>query len=212
VRLLAFDTALGACSVACCDDDRTMAARREPMAVGQAERLVPMIALAMHEAGWSWSEVELLAVTLGPGTFTGIRVGLAAARGLALATGRPCLGVSTPEAMAAAVGAGRALLCVVLGRQGTRYAQPFAASGAPLGPVQAARAVDLEALRPDAAVLVDDPDLVDGPAVAAAALRRLRAGAAPVPGTALRPLYLRDADARPDAGRPLVGGPGAVSG
>lgn len=184
-----------------------MAARREPMAVGQAERLVPMIAEVMREAGWRWSEVELLAVTLGPGTFTGIRVGLAAARGLALATGRPCLGVSTQEAMAAAVGPGRALLCVVAGRHGTLYAQPFAASGAPLGPARATRAADLDALRPDAAALVEDPELVDSPAVAEAALRRLRAGEAPVPGTALRPLYLRDADARPDAGRPLVGGP-----
>ncbi len=177
------------------------------MAVGQAERLVPMIAEVMREAGWSWSEVELLAVTLGPGTFTGIRVGIAAARGLALATGRPCLGVSTQEAMAAALGPGHALLCVVAGRQGTSYAQPFAADGAPLGPPQATRAADLDVLRPDAAVLIEDADLVDGPAVATAALRRLRAGEVPVAGTALRPLYLRDADARPDAGRPLVGGP-----
>ena len=204
MRLLAFDTALAACSVACCDDGCTLAARREPMAVGQAERLVPMIAETMQAARWRFEQVELIAVTLGPGSFTGIRVGLAAARGLSLAAGRPCLGVSTQEAMAAAAPPGQALLCVVSGRQGTVYVQSFAATGEPLAAVQAIRAEALDSLRPAAALMVADPELVDGPAVAAAALRRLRAGARPVPGTALSPLYLRDADARPDAGRPLV--------
>jgi tRNA threonylcarbamoyl adenosine modification protein YeaZ len=214
MRVLALDTARAACSVAACSGQSVVAVRHEPMATGQAERIVPMLEEVMAEAGWAWGEVELLVPTLGPGTFTGIRAGLAAARGLALAADRPALGVSTLEAMAAAAGPGPCL-CLLRGRGATVFAQRFAADGAPAGPPaalplpgaldfaatgdrivveRAARAVATGAL----------PVGIDAAAAARAALVRIARGAQPGPGSALHPLYLRDADARPDAGRPLV--------
>lgn len=90
--VLALETCFDACSAAVFDDaaDR-LVARFEPMATGQAERLVPMISEVMDEAGTRFDELDAIAVTFGPGTFTGMRIGVAAARSLALATGRPLL-------------------------------------------------------------------------------------------------------------------------
>lgn len=70
------------------------------MRSGQAERIAPMAREAAQTAGISFSEIDRIAVTAGPGSFTGVRIGLAFARGLALALKRPCLGVSTLEALA----------------------------------------------------------------------------------------------------------------
>jgi len=102
VKLLAVDTALGACSVALLDDDKILAHISEPMDRGHAERLAPMVDEAMQKAGMDFAALDRLAVTTGPGTFTGQRVGLAFMRGLRLALRRPLTGVTTLEAMAAA--------------------------------------------------------------------------------------------------------------
>ncbi|MEE8444838.1 MAG: tRNA (adenosine(37)-N6)-threonylcarbamoyltransferase complex dimerization subunit type 1 TsaB, partial [Alphaproteobacteria bacterium] len=103
VKLLAFDTAAGACSAALWADGRILAQESAEMARGHAERLMPMIASVMDRAGLAFGDLDAYAVTVGPGAFTGLRVGLAAARGLALAGDRPVLGVGTLEALAAAV-------------------------------------------------------------------------------------------------------------
>ena len=87
MRILAFDTALEACSVAICETDRVIAHRHEILSKGHAERLVPMIELALADAEMQFQDLDLIAVTVGPGTFTGIRIGLSAARGIALTTG-----------------------------------------------------------------------------------------------------------------------------
>ena len=100
MKLLAVDTALGGCSVALLQDGRTAAHIFEAMDRGHAERLAPMVAEAM--AGDSFVSLTHLAVTVGPGTFTGQRVGLAFMRGLRLALKRPLTGITTLEAMAAA--------------------------------------------------------------------------------------------------------------
>ena len=102
MKLLAVDTALGACSCAVVDDARILAHRFEIMDRGHAERLAPMADEAMREAGIAFADLERLAVTTGPGTFTGQRVGLAFARGLRVALRLPLTGITTLEAMAAA--------------------------------------------------------------------------------------------------------------
>jgi tRNA threonylcarbamoyladenosine biosynthesis protein TsaB len=99
MRLLAVDTALGACSVALMQGGEILAHRFEVMERGHAEALAPMVADAM--AGFAFADLDRLAVTTGPGTFTGQRVGLAFMRGLRLALDKPLIGVTTLEAMAA---------------------------------------------------------------------------------------------------------------
>ena len=114
MKILALDSATSACSAAVWADGRVMARRHAEMARGQSEALVPMVAEVMAEVGLGFADLDLLAVTVGPGAFTGIRIGLAAARALALAAGLPLAGVSTLEAVAAAAPAdGRPLLVVL---------------------------------------------------------------------------------------------------
>ena len=100
VTILAIDTALGACSAAIIDGDRVLAHRLIAMARGHAEALAPMVDEAMKDAGVPFARLERLAVTTGPGTFTGQRVGLAFMRGLRLALERPLIGVTTLSVMA----------------------------------------------------------------------------------------------------------------
>lgn len=102
MKILAVDTALGACSVALLEDDRPLVHIFEAMERGHAERLAPMVDQAMKQAGVAFQALERLAVTTGPGTFTGQRVGLAFMRGLRLALRIPLTGVTTLEAMALA--------------------------------------------------------------------------------------------------------------
>lgn len=100
MTLLAVDTALGACSVAIIEGEAVLAHRFALMERGHAEALGPMVEEAMTQAGLPFTAIERLAVTTGPGTFTGQRVGLAFMRGLRLALKRPLTGVSTLAAMA----------------------------------------------------------------------------------------------------------------
>jgi len=100
VKILAVDTALGACSVAVLDDTRVLSHHLETMERGHAEALAPMVEAAMH--GIAFSDMDRLAVTTGPGTFTGQRVGLAFMRGLRVALKKPLVGITTLEAMCAA--------------------------------------------------------------------------------------------------------------
>jgi len=100
MRILAVDTALGGCSVALLEGARVLAHIFEAMDRGHAERLAPMVDQAMH--GSSFADLTNLAVTTGPGTFTGQRVGLAFMRGLRIALRRPLTGITTLEAIATA--------------------------------------------------------------------------------------------------------------
>lgn len=102
MKILGVDTALGACSVAAVTGNEVVAHRWVAMPRGHAEALAPMVNVVMREAGWRFSDIARLAVTTGPGTFTGQRVGLAFMRGLRLALGVPLVGLTTLEAMAAA--------------------------------------------------------------------------------------------------------------
>ena len=99
--ILAFDTTTSACAAAVCDGDAVVAARAVALERGHAEILVPMIEEVLAAADLGYDALTGIAVTRGPGAFTGIRIGLAAARGLALATGLPVTGVTTLAALAA---------------------------------------------------------------------------------------------------------------
>jgi tRNA threonylcarbamoyl adenosine modification protein YeaZ len=103
MRVLAIDTALEACSAAVLDTERPAASVREsmPMARGHAEALMPLIARVTEQANLDFNALDRIAVTTGPGSFTGLRVGIAAARGIALAAGKPAIGLSTLAAFAA---------------------------------------------------------------------------------------------------------------
>lgn len=102
MKVLAADTALGACSVAVLDGGRVLAHRFEAMERGHAEALAPMVEDAMRASGIAFADIDRLAVTTGPGTFTGQRVGLAFMRGLRVALKKPLTGITTLEAMCAA--------------------------------------------------------------------------------------------------------------
>jgi tRNA threonylcarbamoyladenosine biosynthesis protein TsaB len=102
MKLLAVDTALGACSAALFDGEAILAHRLIVMERGHAEALAPMVQAIMREANVKFAGLDRLAVTTGPGTFTGQRVGLAFMRGLRVALKRALIGITTLEAMAAA--------------------------------------------------------------------------------------------------------------
>jgi tRNA threonylcarbamoyladenosine biosynthesis protein TsaB len=103
MRVLAIDTALEACSAAVLDLDHRgiVAVESLTMARGHAEALMPLIARVMHEAAIEFAELDRIAVTTGPGSFTGLRVGISAARAIALTAGKPAIGLSTLAAFAA---------------------------------------------------------------------------------------------------------------
>ena len=103
--LLALDTAQGALSAAVGDGSALHVAHFEERTRGHAEALMPLVESVLEEADIGFADLDALAVTVGPGTFTGLRVGLAAARGLALARSLPLVGVTTLEAVAEPAGA-----------------------------------------------------------------------------------------------------------
>lgn len=103
--ILALDTALAACSAAIVRDGETLASREVPMTRGHAEALAPLVAELATKANIAMADLNRIAVTVGPGTFTGLRVGIAFARGLGLALDIPVIGISTTEAVAKAIGA-----------------------------------------------------------------------------------------------------------
>ncbi|HYE41843.1 MAG TPA: tRNA (adenosine(37)-N6)-threonylcarbamoyltransferase complex dimerization subunit type 1 TsaB [Caulobacteraceae bacterium] len=206
--VLALDTALETCSAALLDGGTVLAARSEPMARGHQERLAPLVAELMAEAGVGFDALDRIGVTVGPGSFTGLRVGLAFAKGLGVALDRPVVGVGTLEALAAE-SAGFAA-AVIDARRDQVYLQPFR-DGAAAGPPEALglgdarqRLIDIDPLGP--VVLIGSGAPLLAQAFPAAEARDLRgvdptalarlAAAAAEPDTAPRPIYLRAPDAK----------------
>lgn len=223
MKLLAIDTATAACSAAVWRDGQVVARRFEPMVRGHAERLMPMVRAVMDEttAGGpgDFSALDAIAVTVGPGAFTGVRIGLAAARALGLAAARPVAGFTTLETVAAAQeNAGMPLLVALDSKREDIYVQLFDAglkpqgapaallpgdvpAAVPAGPVAvcgdaAARAVAALAEAGREAALLDGPSLPDAAVLARlAAARWPRREAACGDGNRMpQPLYLRPPD------------------
>jgi tRNA threonylcarbamoyladenosine biosynthesis protein TsaB len=138
---------MSACSVALWRDGGVDAKNFVAMERGQSEALVPMIMEVLSKAGTGFPDLDLIAVTTGPGAFTGIRIGLAAARGMALAANLPCLGVTTLEVIAEGAGRHRTsastVLVVLNAKRKDVYAQAFSAALEPAGPPRAVLAGDL---------------------------------------------------------------------
>ena len=97
--VLGFDTSAACCAGALLSGGRIVAERSEPMQRGQAERLIPLLEGLLCDAGVRWSDLSALGAGIGPGNFTGIRISVATARGLALSLGIPAVGVSAFEAL-----------------------------------------------------------------------------------------------------------------
>ena len=134
MRVLAIDTALEACSAAVLDTARAniLATETQVMARGHAEALVPMVARVMAAAWIGFAELDRIAVTIGPGSFTGLRVGIAAARGIALAAGKPAVGLTTLSGFAAphiATDDTRSIAAVIDARHEHVYLQVFGPGG-----------------------------------------------------------------------------------
>ena len=208
---LALDTCLGACSVAVVDGDRTLADASEPMTRGHQERLAPMTREVMAAAGVAFSDLDRIGVTVGPGSFTGLRVGLAFAKGLALALDIPCLGVGALVALAAGVKTEGICVAVIDSGRGLVYRQTYQSGEAARDPdvvtVEDAAAQAAEALQRGAVTLVGPSEAllaaISGSAVqivvAAPSAVVVAALAARAPISPPRPLYLRPPDAKPKA-------------
>lgn len=144
---LGLDTATSACACALWSEGegRALAVRAEEMQRGQAERLVPLVQETLQQAGLGFADIARIAVTVGPGTFTGLRIGLAAARGFALAANCPLIGVTSLEVAVAGLppaAAGLQALAAIESRREELFLQPFAADGTPLAaPVDMAPAL-----------------------------------------------------------------------
>lgn len=140
--ILALDTSLAACSVALWRNGGIIAHRSEQMPRGHSERLIPMVGEAMREAGIDYSAVTRIASTIGPGSFTGVRIALAAARGFSLSCNVPLVGLTTLEVVAYAASRGAterpAIFAVLDAGRPDVFFQFFDAALAPLSGIEAA--------------------------------------------------------------------------
>ncbi len=216
MQILALDTCLAACSAAIWRDGEILARLWRPMRRGHAEALLPMLEEIRAIAGLDYGDFDRLAVSIGPGSFAGVRVGLAAARGICVARGLPLVGVNTLEVMAAAIGGGEPLGVAIDARNDQVYFQAFADRAMPdppallsvadaaalIGDMGNVRrlagdgAAAIAAFRPDR-ISVSHMDLLPDAAHLAAISAMREAGDASL----IAPLYLRAPDAKLPAAR-----------
>lgn len=204
--VLAFDCCFESCSVALFDGGRIIASAFEPMQRGQAERLPSMTAEVLAAAGQD-AKISRVAVTVGPGSFTGVRIGLSFARAFALARGVPCIGMSSLEVVALAEGADGVRAAVFPAAQGV-YGAAYK-NGEALIPPSLLSADDFIAALPDETMTIGGP--AAAAMVAALGERAFASGTllpdardlarlafSRAPGDAPpQPLYLRAPDIRP---------------
>ena len=188
--ILAFDTSGPYCATAVISGSALLCAKHEEMTKGQAERLMDLITETLAEAGIDFADLDAIGVGVGPGNFTGIRIAVSAARGLALGLQVPAVGISTFEALH--FGSEGPCTCLVDARRGEIYAQIFDESGASQPP-QIGRLEELQALpKPFIGMEAQQPAYSIAEAIARlAATRDLKNQTRPAP------LYLRPADAAP---------------
>ncbi|MDP4033663.1 MAG: tRNA (adenosine(37)-N6)-threonylcarbamoyltransferase complex dimerization subunit type 1 TsaB [Pseudorhodobacter sp.] len=192
--ILAFDTSVAHCAAVLIRGDAVLVNRVEVMARGQAEHLMPMLEQMLATAGVTWGDLAAIGVGTGPGNFTGIRIGVAAARGLALALGIPAVGVSGFDV--AAPEADQPFWAVIEAPRDMVYVQRRAAQMATPRLIPAAEVAQLDA---PLARLADIP--------ASEMVRRIAETARSSYRSALArptPVYVRPADALPSSEPPLV--------
>lgn len=200
---LAFDTSAAHCAAALLSGDRVLAERLVPMQKGQAENLFPLLEGILGDAGKHWRDLTYIGVGIGPGNFTGIRISVAAARGLALSLAIPAIGVSIFEAQAH--GLPRPILSLLDARRGKLYAQHLPQTGAAFA-AKTLTIAETEAMLsttklaavglPDTSAMSENsPRPVAPLAVAIAQIATMRAMSGTQPRPA--PLYVRQADAAP---------------
>jgi tRNA threonylcarbamoyladenosine biosynthesis protein TsaB len=215
--ILAIDTALDACAAGVLDTAQNKLIAQESLAMkrGHAEALMPLIARVMKESGVAFSALDRIAATTGPGSFTGLRVGLSAARGIALAAGKPVVGVTTLTAYAAPVvseSGENPIISAIDARHDHVYLQVVSGNGGSLVMPQIAPVAEaLDAARFGAPYLVGNaarilaerwpsdapPPVKIDPQAAPDIAWVAWLGAAVDPGMALaRPFYLRAPDAK----------------
>jgi tRNA threonylcarbamoyl adenosine modification protein YeaZ len=184
--ILAFDTSAAHCAAALLSGGRIVAEAFEAMDKGQAERLIPICEAVLAAAGLRWSDLTAIAVGTGPGNFTGVRIAVAAARGLALGLGIPAIGVTRLQALAH----GRVWPVTVVAdaKRGEVYVQHF--------PDGQARLQGADA--PVTGPVATEPGIVP---LAHAIARIAAAGGGASPA---KPFYLRSADALPPSDPPPV--------
>lgn len=214
MTLLAIDTSASLCAAALFDGTRELGREVIDIGKGHAERLMGVIEAALSQAGKSYADLTRIGVAIGPGSFTGIRVGVATARGLALGSGAPAIGVSNLEAVAAAAAPafpGRPVMAAFTATPGFIHAAIYEPSGNVVySPATMLTDAALAlALRHDAVVAGTaaaslaalDPRM---PAASAAATADIavyaRLATLKPAGERPKPLYMREPDAKPQAG------------
>ena len=155
MRLLVLDCAANACAAAILDNDLELASVSEPMTRGHAERIAPMLAECLASASADAASLDAVAVTIGPGAFTGIRIGLAAARGFALAAGIPILGVSCLAVAAAPFRRQSPVLVALETKRADFYLQAFDRNGKPVTDPAALPAGDIAAFLAASGAVLD---------------------------------------------------------
>lgn len=187
--VLAIDTAAPRLALALLQDGQHIETVVEDMATGQAERLFPALDELLKRAGAAYGDLTRIAVTTGPGSFTGLRIGLSAARGLALALDIPVLGI--PSLFALSLTSQCDPVAVLLdARRGEAYFQTFSGPGIPIRNAALLPVDDARKLVPQDSATITSP-LVD---IAAVARFAATADPADYPPEAA---YIRDADAKP---------------
>lgn len=216
MKILAVETCLGACSVALLREGKILAHHWQAMERGHAEALAPMVDSAMQ--GHDFASLDRLAVTVGPGTFTGQRVGLAFMRGLKLALGKPLIGVTSLEAMAAAasVKTGLARAASIHDARRDEAYLSLVDNGVATPPRVLPFADAIEAIRafgpcalagtgaPAAKEKLGDEFTLSTICQADALFVARLAASRPAPSAVPAPLYLRAPDAKLPGGRELV--------
>ena len=201
MRLLAIDTSANLCAACIYDGGGERGRAVLDLGKGHAEHLMSVIDTALEEAGTAYGDLDAIAVSVGPGSFTGVRVGVAAARGLALALKVPTVGITTLEAIAEEcriADPDRPIVSRIDAGRGQAYVAAFAADGTPTLDPAAVDVDEAEALirETGADTLVAEGKTADIGTYARVAIKRL-AQDAQTASLPPRPLYLRDADAKP---------------
>jgi tRNA threonylcarbamoyladenosine biosynthesis protein TsaB len=211
--ILAIDTALDACAAAVLDTGtgKMIAQESQLMKRGHAEALMPLIARVMKQSAVPFAALDRVAVTTGPGSFTGLRVGLSAARGIGLAASKPVVGLTTLSAYAAPVvseAGEQPVISAIDARHDQVYFQVVSGNGSSL--VRAKVAPISEALEASS-FGADAPPPIKVEAMPAPDINWVAwLGAAVTPGTApAKPYYLRAPDAKPS--QDIVGSQPAAS-